>query len=136
MLLVVENHHPVSAVLADEMVNELAFSSTPDPKNSPFCEGLYLWLDHILTSAQWEPSKRLLSFAYINAACDANPNRWTGLLRERLRHADCGSVDIPSVPQGERPQPGMRPMPDDSAELKKHGWEFLGRWDSRPIGVV
>ncbi|RMJ24764.1 Hydroxyacylglutathione hydrolase [Aspergillus sp. HF37] len=129
LMLVVENHPPFSAVLADEMANELAFSSTSDPKNNPLCEGLYLWLDRIMTSAQWEPSRRLLSVAYINAACDANPNHWTGLLRERLRLADCASVDIPSVPQGERPQPGKRPMPDDSAELKKHGWEFLDRWD-------
>lgn len=133
--LVIEHHPPFLAVLAEEMVNELAFSSIPDPKSSPFCEGLYLWLDHMLTSTQWQPSRRLLSFAYILAVCDGISNQWTSVLGERLRNVDRGSVG-PGVSQGERPRLDIPPMTEDSAEMRKYGWELPDRWDSRPIGVA
>lgn len=131
--MVVENQSSFLSVLTDEMVNEVAFTDTKDPKNSPFCEGLYMWLDRILTSSQWEPSRRLLSSSYILAVCDVNSNHWTELLKERIR--DAGG----SISSGEQGQQGRAPqlpppMPDDG--LKQYGWTFVDTWDSRPLGIV
>lgn len=133
--LLVGRHTPFLTALSEEMVNELGFAESSDPKNSPFCEGVYMWLDHILTSESWELSREILSFSYILAVCDACPNHWTRLLNERIRNMDHGSV-IPSIPQTAMSQADMVPVPEDSNELKKHGWEFMDRWEGRPIGIT
>ncbi|PYH43828.1 Las1-domain-containing protein [Aspergillus saccharolyticus JOP 1030-1] len=71
--------------LTEELVDALALTARPDEaKTEPRCEGIYLWLDHILGSAQWESRRRLISYAYMLAACEQGGNHWTNLLRERL----------------------------------------------------
>ncbi|PYH82585.1 glyoxylase [Aspergillus uvarum CBS 121591] len=71
--------------LTEELANALAFTTRPDQaKTDPRCEGAYLWLDHILGSAQWESRRRLVSYAYMLAVCEQVANHWTDLLKERL----------------------------------------------------
>ncbi|RAH46402.1 glyoxylase [Aspergillus brunneoviolaceus CBS 621.78] len=54
--------------LTEELANALAFTARPDQaKTDVRCEGAYLWLDHILGSAQWESRRRLVSYAYMLA---------------------------------------------------------------------
>lgn len=139
--MVIERDPSFLAVLTEVMVNELAFTAVSDSRNDPNCEGLYMWLDHMLTSSQWEPSRRLFSFAYVVAVCDENSGHWTELLRERLRKAGLQPTSISNVQrQGERrenaPTPDATQATGDSNELKKYGWEFPDNWDSRPLGIV
>lgn len=137
--MVIESDPSFLAVLTEEMLNDLAFSDIPDLKNNPYCEGLYMWLDHMLTSSQWEPSRRLFSFAYADAVCDGSQNHWTELLKERLRKTRPEPASIPnaqSKDEGQAPKSDRGPATEDSNTLKKYGWEFPDTWDSRPLGVV
>ena len=140
--LIIDNHPPFLSVLTEEMVNELAFSNISDSKNNPYCEGLYTWLDRILTSTQWESQRRIFSFTYIIAVCDESPNHWTELLKERLRTLDVQPTNTPTVQsRNDRRESISKPddttgVIQDSDELKKYGWEFLEKWDSRPLGVA
>jgi ribosomal biogenesis protein LAS1 len=68
------------------MVNELISSSATDnTKDDPYREGVYMWLDHILTSETWNIHKKRLSLSYIWAACQESSNCWMDLLSETLR---------------------------------------------------
>ncbi|RJE24710.1 Cell morphogenesis protein Las1 [Aspergillus sclerotialis] len=140
--LVIENHPPFLSALTEEMVNELAFTNISDSKNNPYCEGLYTWLDRILTSTQWEPRRQIFSFTYIIAVCDESPNHWTELLKERLRKLEVQPTNIPTIQsRNERHEGVSKPkdtatVMEDSDELKKYGWEFLEKWASRPLGVA
>lgn len=137
--MVIESDPSFLAVLTEEMLNDLAFSGVPDLKNNSYSEGLYMWLDHMLTSSQWESSRRLFSFAYVNAVCDGSPNHWTELLQDRLRKTRPAPASTPSVQskdEGQAPKSDSGPVKEDSNTLKKYGWEFPDTWDSRPLGVV
>lgn len=82
--------------LTEELANALAFTARPDQaKTDVRCEGAYLWLDHILGSAQWESRRRLVSYAYMLAVCEQVANHWTDLLKERL--AERQDEEAPSV---------------------------------------
>lgn len=123
--------------LAEELLNELAFTALPNPKENTYCEGLYLWLDHILTSTEWGPSRRVLSLAYITEICNQDWNYWTEKLRTSIRTSDDDS-SIPST-EGERHDRSSKPevvSSDGPMDLRKYGWETPNRWDSRPIGIA
>ncbi|RAH70262.1 rRNA-processing protein LAS1 [Aspergillus aculeatinus CBS 121060] len=82
--------------LTEELANALAFTARPDQaKTDVRCEGAYLWLDHILGSAQWESRRRLVSYAYMLAVCEQVANHWTDSLKERL--AERQDEGAPSV---------------------------------------
>lgn len=139
--LIIESHPPFLSVLTEEMVNELAFTNIPDSKDNPYCEGLYTWLDRILTSTEWESSRRVFSFTYIIAVCDESPNHWTELLKERFQKSDVRPTSTPIVQTRRERRESVSNadttrMTEDSSELKKYGWEFLDKWESRPLGVV
>ncbi|KAN0067770.1 Las1-like domain containing protein [Elaphomyces granulatus] len=87
LLEAVSEHIPsFLTVLAEEMVNELISSSATDnTKDDPYREGVYMWLDHILTSETWNIHKKRLSLSYILAACQESPNFWMDPLSETLR---------------------------------------------------
>ena len=68
------------------MVNELIPSSdTDNTAGDPYLEGVYMWLDHILTSKTWSIAKKRLSLSYIFAACQESPSFWMNLLSQTLQ---------------------------------------------------
>ncbi|RAL14618.1 Metallo-hydrolase/oxidoreductase [Aspergillus homomorphus CBS 101889] len=97
--------------LTEELADALALTTRPkDAKTDPRCEGVYMWLDHILGSAQWESRRRLVSYAYMLAVCEQSGNHWTESLKERL--AERQDEGVPSF-EGEelgRSTPSSRAM--------------------------
>jgi len=143
--MITESHSAFLATLTEEMVNDLAFSTqTKDTKNNAYHEAIYTWLDHILRSTEWKSSRRLLSFSYLLAACEANPNQWTDtlkkvLLKEEVKRAK-GAVPL-SVRQTQTQTQTEAMVVDVNADadadaLRELGWESLELWDSRPLGVA
>lgn len=135
--MITESHPAFLSTLTEEMVNDLAFSSSSDPKNNAYHEAIYTWLDHILRSTEWKSSRRLLSFSYLLAACEANPNDWTDmlkrvLLKEGAKRAKGASVSVPQT------QTGAMVVDEDAdaGALRELGWESLELWDSRPLGIA
>ncbi|PWY67203.1 glyoxylase [Aspergillus heteromorphus CBS 117.55] len=131
--MLAEGHSPFLAALTEELVNIVAFSNSKDTKNDPFCEGIYMWLDHILTSPEWESRRRLLSYTYIDAVCAQSSNHWTALLKESVQNGP--SRDPASLIPATRQQPKKAKagakrtenaaVADDLKELKKYGWETV-----------
>ena len=141
--MITESHSAFLSTLTEEMVNDLAFSTqTKDTKNNACHEAIYTWLDHILRSTEWKSSRRLLSFSYLLAACEANPNHWTDmltkvLLKEEVKRAK-GAVSL-SVPRTQTRTEAMildGNADADAGALRELGWESLELWDSRPLGVA
>src|SRR5699024_7398657 len=57
--------------LVDEMANALFTPREIDLKADPYGEAIYMWLDHILTSASWATlCSRYISIEYIVALCN------------------------------------------------------------------
>lgn len=137
--MVTENHPAFLSTLTEEIINDLAFAPSNTPENT-HCEPRYLWLDHILRSTEWKPSRRLLSLTYLLATCEGSPNHWTNMLKGTLLKEEGKRGSKSSAPE--------RNTTDSNAPLKVHtdagdsqvlqnfGWESLDLWDSRPLGVV
>ncbi|PYH93679.1 glyoxylase [Aspergillus ellipticus CBS 707.79] len=140
--MLAEGHSLFLAALTEEMVNILAFSNQKNTKNDPRCEGIYMWLDHILGSPEWESRRRLLSYAYLRAVCEQSPNHWTGLLKESVqkdsssdlasRIPAAGKKQQQSKTRSKAKQAENAAVADDLTELKKYGWETVDSWDTRP----
>lgn len=140
--MITENHPAFLSALTEEMANDLAF--TTDPAH---CEALYLWLDHILRSTEWKPSRQLLSSTYLLAICEGSPNRWTDMLKGILLKEDekkerksyaAGKSLTNSADATANADTVLHSHTDagDAQVLQKLGWESLDWWDSRPLGVV
>lgn len=139
--VIVEGYPAFLTGLVEAMVDVLAFARSAT-KEDAHCEGVYMWLDHILCSSQWESKRRLLSFAYALSACEQNSNHWTDMLKERIQEVD---NDLSSSPGGQgelsgkdknAPQSLHTGTSHDLDSLKNMGWEVVDTWDSRPLGIV
>ena len=138
--MITENHPAFLSALTEEMVNKLAFTT-----DSAHCEATYLWLDHILRSTEWKPSRRLLSFTYLLATCEGSPNRWTDMLKgillkeERRREKKSYTPDKNITNNADANADAMLHVHTDAGDaqaLQQLGWESLNWWDSRPLGVA
>ncbi|KAE8307030.1 ATP-NAD kinase-like domain-containing protein [Aspergillus transmontanensis] len=67
--VIVEGYPAFLTGLVEAMVDVLAFARSATKEDAQ-CEGVYMWLDHIICSSQWESKRRLLSFAYALSACE------------------------------------------------------------------
>jgi ribosomal biogenesis protein LAS1 len=141
---VAAGHPSFLPVLTEELVNELAFTSRPNTKDDPLCEAIYMWLDHILNSAEWSTARQSLSFGYIRTVCEQSSNQWLDLLKVAVRSEDNGLLPIArdrsntsagSQKKAESTTHAQH-TEDDLQRLQKFGWESLDRWDTRPIGIV
>ncbi|XHG04629.1 hypothetical protein AWENTII_007880 [Aspergillus wentii] len=132
--MVVTGHPTFLTAWTEEMVNDLAFTRALNPKSNSYCEGVYMWLDHVLNSKQWKTGRRLLSLGYIRTVCTESPNHWTSLLKENLKDNDLSSTSASDRKRDTTVKKAA--TPDDLKELSKHGWESLDIWDSRPLGIV
>lgn len=142
--MITESHPAFLSSLTEEMVNDLAFTdSNTDTKSNAHSEGIYMWLDHILRSTEWKPSRRLLSFSYLLAVCEgASGNRWTDalkgvLVKEEEKRAKVATGKNSGADATKAVNADVDAhVDDDAAQLRKFGWESLDVWDSRPLGVV
>ncbi|KAF9894487.1 rRNA-processing protein las1 [Aspergillus nanangensis] len=132
--------------LVEEMVDVLAFRGSSDGKIGARCEGIYLWLDHIIASPEWQSRRQLLSTAYVRSVCQEKPNPWTTLVKTTLCKVD---LEVPRTPvdgagnQADKSENGSedattigQSTTEDLRELEKFGWNIVDTWDSRPLGVV
>lgn len=140
---VAAGHPAFLPVLTEELVNELAFTSRPNTKDDPQCEAIYMWLDHILNSAEWSTARQSLSLAYVLTVCEQSSNHWLDLLKVAVRSED-NSLPIardqsnaPARSQRKSESTTHTQHPEDDLQgLQKFGWESLDTWDTRPIGIV
>ncbi|KAL4816968.1 Las1-like-domain-containing protein [Aspergillus spinulosporus] len=160
--MVAEGDSSFLVTLAEAMVDELAFPASnlkSDPKSDPTLEGIYIWLDHILHSLQWELHRRLISLSYIQAVCESSSsgNHWMAMLKERIAQVENGkkkgkgngkeesnadyfpvaaSAGHASTAAGSA---GLLDInQEDTETLRRFGWEpaETSGWDSRALGVV
>lgn len=134
---VTEGYPAFLTALTEEMVNVLAFTEAKS-KDDDRCKGIYLWLDHILRSTEWESKRPLLSLAYISAVCQESTNHWTTLLQKQISK---GINAVPQLPKslsrsGTKEPASSTGTNDDLNELKKFGWEMADAWNNRPLGVA
>lgn len=127
--------------LTEDLANNLAFNATNDLSSNTYAEAIFLWLDHILHSASWETRRGLYPHSYILRVCDGSSGHWAKILKERLRE----KTETTSRPTAARSTPNLTPKDNAArpianagitAELLEHGWGFLEKWDSRPLGVA
>jgi ribosomal biogenesis protein LAS1 len=80
------SHQHFLTILTEEMAKRLDLvKSTPSIKENPYLQGVYMWLEHILTSAAWQKERLLLgSVSYIQTLCRESPNHWTIMLERVL----------------------------------------------------
>ncbi|KAL4930865.1 rRNA-processing protein LAS1 [Aspergillus undulatus] len=144
-----EGHPLLLVTLTETMAEELAFSpfslSPSDPNDkkdekNPHHEAVYIWLDHILHSAQWESQRRFISLSYIRAVCGERKNHWTGLLKKSLGKGDNGSP-APGLQKKSRiarssDEGDSLQIDEDMKALSKFGWRMVDTWDTRPVGMV
>ncbi|KAE8145491.1 glyoxylase [Aspergillus avenaceus] len=135
---VTEGHPAFLAALTEAMVDTLAFAVSATKDNAR-CEGVYMWLDHILRSTPWESQRRLLSVSYMRSACVLKSNHWTNLLKESIEDAAKEVSRVPESQDGQKAEmapPDLRTGTlDDQDGLKNFGWEVNDTWDSRPLGI-
>lgn len=143
--MITENHPRFLTTLTDEMVNQLAFSSESSSMDSSRHDGIFMWLDHILTAPEWEPSRRFLASSYILTVCRENSNSWANSLQTSiLRHdAEQRSTRVHSstiVSGTARTDLTSTTDSDDGAEnveaLARFGWTISERWDRTLLGTA
>ncbi|OKL58228.1 hypothetical protein UA08_06554 [Talaromyces atroroseus] len=93
------SHQAFLTVLTEEMAKELdsAKDNTPSTKEHPYLQGVYMWLEHILTSDNWQKESLLLgSVSYIRTLCRVSPNHWTTML-ERVLLSSLPTLSVSEV---------------------------------------
>ncbi|KAJ5049303.1 putative hydroxyacylglutathione hydrolase [Penicillium chrysogenum] len=142
---VAESHPAFLRHLTEDLVNDLAFKNTTDISADAPSEALYLWIAHILTSPAWEFHRQSCPQSYVLRACDESPHHWTKLLGDQLRkHASKPKPALGARPAAKNRITKPKHVRNDSQyapsqlseKLLEHGWGFLEKWDSRPLGVV
>jgi ribosomal biogenesis protein LAS1 len=141
---VAESHPSFLRYLVEDMVNDLAFNDPEDAADSPQAEAMYLWLSHILTHSFWEFHRQSCPQSYVLQACDESPHHFTKLLSRHLNK----QAELAKKASGPRSATKNRVLKSKSTsngsvgaaqlseKLLQHGWGFVEKWDSRPLGVV
>ncbi|KAF9252271.1 hypothetical protein DTO006G1_3019 [Penicillium roqueforti] len=141
---VAEIHPAFLRHLTEDLVNDLAFKNTTDISEDAPSEALYLWIAHILTSPAWEFHRQSCPQSYVLRACDESPHHWTNMLGDQLRKQTGKSKSVLTARPAKNRISKPKHVRNDSQyapsqlsdKLLEHGWGFLEKWDSRPLGVV
>ncbi|KAJ5485696.1 hypothetical protein N7539_005684 [Penicillium diatomitis] len=123
--------------MAEELVNTMVLSSSADDHEIAHVEGLYLWLEHLITSTSWESRRQFLPREYLLAVCQSNPSRWTAILTAELRplqHELLDGMRSSHTAKGPTSQKHVANWVL-SKKLENYGWGLAESWDSRPLGV-
>lgn len=127
--------------LSEELVHKLALDPSTESLESTLAEGVFLWLDHLLTSPAWESQRPFLPQGYLLAVCNEHPTHWTKMLGKRLKLQQQDTAAAVSAPQmTANPSSKKRAQPDSvgglSEKLQEHGWGLAAQWESRPLGLI
>ncbi|KAG2416381.1 hypothetical protein HFD88_007596 [Aspergillus terreus] len=118
---IAEGYPPFVPDLMEGMVDALAYEApSQDAKNDARCEGIYLWLDHILRSSDWESRRWLLPRAYLKSVCEGATNHWTALLKETLCNLDDGLPRLVDLDRSMETEMVTEPSEED-VDLKAFG---------------
>ncbi|KAL3486638.1 Las1-like-domain-containing protein [Aspergillus germanicus] len=135
LLMITEGHPSFLTTLTVTMADELAFTTSPEPKKGAYCDATFKWLDHILRSPQWESSRRTISTSYIVTLCEERPNHWTALLKKSIGTKDNSSPNITyseNISTHRSSEDDSIPdIDEDLKMLSHHGWGTPDTWDSR-----
>ncbi|KKK16971.1 hypothetical protein ARAM_006902 [Aspergillus rambellii] len=138
--MIAEGYPGFLVTLTERMIDELAFTGSSDPKSDPYCEGVYIWLDHILRSSQWGARRQVLSYSYILAACKSSSNHWTTLLGRNIDRQDDGLLAAISEKRTALPQaPSSTDEDEDLAALrtgKGNNYAYLVTDESTKQSVI
>ncbi|KAJ5160107.1 uncharacterized protein N7482_007111 [Penicillium canariense] len=127
--------------LSEELVHTLALNSGNSSPENAQAEGLFLWLEHLLTSPAWKSRQAYFPRGYISTICSENSNHWTQKLVETLqKHGNTATVASRTQNAAKSSSLKKRTqavLSDSVAEkLREHGWGPIEKWDSRPLGVA
>ncbi|KAL2821513.1 Las1-like-domain-containing protein [Aspergillus granulosus] len=135
LLMITDGHPAFLTTLTETLTDELAFTRSSDPKKDAYCEGVYIWLEHILRSTRWESHRRTISTSYIVVACEESSNHWTVLLKKSI---DAEGNSLLKITQSRDTSThrssavGSIPHIDEDLKiLSKHGWGTADTWDTR-----
>lgn len=127
--------------LAEDLIHGLVFNPTMESSQNASAEAMFLWLTHLLTSQTWESHQPFCPRSYILSACDESPNHWAKLLGQKLQNS--GSKKSKVEPKKNftkaigRNGADAQSTPSSITQLLgDYGWETVGKWDSRPLGVT
>lgn len=124
-LILEESVAPFLNALVEGMVKIL--SRKPDRTSTtedPYLEGLYLWLEHILTSQTWRSSSIFCSRDYLRLCCSEWTNSWTKkLLQLSSSGSELSQIDN-FVP--DQPMASAEDSIDSESirDLRNFGWEY------------
>ncbi|KAL5343128.1 Las1-like-domain-containing protein [Aspergillus crustosus] len=133
---ITEGYPSFLVTLTETMVDELAFYASSNSETDPHSEGVYIWLDHILQSAQWSSQRRVLTYSYLLAVCEESSNHWISLLKKSIGKGNTTLPTISKLSSSSVEPDSMSDADDDLKALSKYGWDTAETWDSRRLGIV
>lgn len=124
-LILEESVAPFLNVLVGRMVKIL--SQKPDSSSTtedPYLKGLYLWLEHILTSEAWRSSSIFCSRNYLRLCCSEWTNSWTKKLHQLLSsETELFQIDN-FVPDQSMASVEENIESESIGDLRNFGWEY------------
>lgn len=138
---VAENHSSFLLFLSEELIHTLALNPAAESSGDTHAEGIFLWLDHLLTSPTWESQRPSLPRDYLLAVCNDHPSHWAKMLAKTLQlqlqdtaHAASGPQTTGNAASKKEAQNGS--VKRLSKKLQEHGWGLADKWDSQPLGIT
>lgn len=113
-----------STILTEELAKELSnkpnISATTE---DPYLDGVYLWLEHILTSETWKQHIQFLcSTSYLRFICDEWSNHWTDMIAKIIDiEQESGTSQIPDSLSTQSVLSDMEPA---LTNLQASGWSY------------
>jgi len=115
-----------ATILTEEMAKELSnkpnISATTEDH---YLDGIYLWLEHILTSETWKHYIQFLcSTAYLRFICDEWSNNWTDMLAKIIEQESGTSQIFDSLSTQSVPSIDGSVEPALAGDLQASGWSY------------
>ena len=128
-------------LLSEQLIHHLALDPAADSPGDAQAEGVFLWLDHLLTSPTWELKRPILPRGYLLAVCNEHPTHWAKMLSKTLysrRQDEAAAVSglHTTAYASVEKQSQHDPVDTFSEKLQMHGWGLAEKWDSRPLGFT
>lgn len=126
--------------LSEQLIHHLVLDPAADSPGDAQAEGIFLWLDHLLTSPTWDSQRPILPRGYLLAACKEHPTHWAKMMSKTLhaqRQDEAAAVSglHPTTYASVKKQSQQDPVETFSKKLQEHGWGLAEKWDSRPLGI-
>ncbi|KAJ5909115.1 hypothetical protein N7495_001797 [Penicillium taxi] len=134
---VTQSHPTFLTYLTEELIHGLVFADD-SPVNAQ-SEARYEWLSHLLSAPSWESQRHIIPRGYILTACNEHPNHWSKKLGDRLRESEKKTIEsqyAAAATSQEKSVQNGSVVSDEMVKLREHGWGYIEKWDSRPLGIA